>query len=194
MRRKSSHLTYCRVHAVHHAQKFARRQGTPLNTSITLNLTLAGMDDERASEFITKLIGQRFCPWFRRSKANRRAVPPTYIWVRENKGGAGLHWALHLPEGMKTLFLTKVLGWVRDLVDGDPPGNAVHVRSVVNCHALRLYMLKGADPRTAAMFGVNPVHQGDIAGSRSGVSRNLQRASRSSAGYRPKKWCELMRS
>lgn len=188
MRRISGHLSYRRVHAVHHAQKFARRRGLPLNTNVTLNLTLAGIDGASAASFVTKLIGQRFCPWFRRSSANRSAIPPTYIWVRENKGGEGLHWALHLPPEMKSKFLKKIPVWVSEIANAAIPPNTVHVGPVPNCHGLRLYMLKGAAPHAASLFGINPIPQGAVVGARSGVSRNLQRASRSQAGYKPKRW------
>lgn len=191
---KSGHLSYRRVHSVHHAQKFAKLQGVPLNTNVVLNLTVAGVDESHASGFVSKLIAQRFSPWFRRAKANLRSVPPTYIWVRENKGGAGLHWALHLPNGMKTQFAKKVAIWIAEISKSEVPSNAIHIGPAPNCHGLRLYMLKGADPQVAGQFGIKSVPQGDVSGSRSGVSRNLQRASRTRAGYKPKRWLVPARS
>jgi hypothetical protein len=188
MVRSSRGLSYRRVHATHHAQKFARLQGVPLNISVTVNLRLAGVVEEQASTFVSKLISQRFCPWFRRAKANRHSVPPTYIWVRESKGGPGLHWALHIPKDMKTEFLGRLPIWVRALAGQQLPSNAIHTTSVYNCHGLRLYMLKGAEPGVAEQFGIDPIPQGLVLGSRSGVSRNLQRRSRSNGGYKPRRW------
>jgi hypothetical protein len=184
---KTEHISYRRTHAIHHAQKFAEFIGLPLNTTISINLSTIDVAEPQASQKFANLVRLRFNPWFRRANSNLNNIPPTYYWVRENEGGVGVHWLLHLPKAMRRFFIQKLHIWIDEIATSPVQPNTIDIQATSNSHGFRLYALKGASPHVARMFGVNHVAQGIVTGARTGVSRNLQRASRQRAGYSPRR-------
>jgi hypothetical protein len=175
-----------------------------LNSFVTINWALT----ESGEDLFTELRNQRFCRWLRtRSGQMRTIIKPTYVFARE---GGHVHWLVHIPDGLLEEFLRLLPRWIASLQNKgkgprkraentEPVGvGVVHYEPVYNSVGVRKYLLKGIHPAEAYRFGINAEPQGEVAGRRTGVSRNLGRSARKLAGYkslprpprqvRPKDW------
>jgi hypothetical protein len=173
---------------IHHATRYSERIGLPLNLFVTINFTCAGCGEDRASELLRKMIGQRFAPWLRRSAGVE--VAPTYVWTMEAAGGQmAAHILIHMPPKLASTFEEMLRRWLGGLLGADRLDPAVIcIRPIYNLIGARRYALKGVNPVWAAHLGVSPVDQGVVIGKRSGFSRNLGPKARKRNGYRPKRF------
>ena len=196
MRRQSHEVGFKAAQTLYYVEQHAERMGLPLNTSITLNLTLLGIYPEKATVMFGKLRRQRFAPWMRRT-AKKKAAKPTpaaYSYGFENaRDGIAIttltepqnvhvHWAVHVPPAYAHAFERKLYGWVTELAGWpDWPGNALEVRQVTRAGGVASYPIKGAHPAVADRFGVREdrvAPQEIIIGARTGTTRNLGPSSR----------------
>ena len=172
----------------HHATRYSKAIGLPLNRFVTINFALTTCGSHRASHAFRKLLTQRFAPWLRRSGEASRSIPPTYVWALECGGGqTAVHWLVHIPKSMRSSFDRRLTEWLSSLLGAPPESNALHVKPIRNLIGLRWYLLKGVDPAWAPHLGVKHVDQGITIGKRSGFSKNLGPAARKRGGYRPRR-------
>jgi hypothetical protein len=170
---------------LHHATRMSLRIGFPLNRMVTINFTKTACKQDRAGHHFRKLLTQRFAPWLRRTASKKSVVPPTYVWTIEAAGKQiAAHWLVHVPTGLSRSFERKLTDWLAS-VFGEPEGQAIDVRPIVNLVGAKRYILKGIDPVWADHLKVVAVDQGKVIGKRSGFSKNLGPAARKRAGYRP---------
>ena len=186
--RRTHHINRYPAVNIHHARRFAARQGVPLNWMVTINFGLSGVTADRASRTLQKLLAQRFAPWLRRSAANDNRLAPTYVWSLEAPyGTVSAHMLLHLPKKLAAEFQTRLLRWLERIAGTELPGRSVNIRQIYNEIGATRYVLKGIHPSWGEHLAVRPVPQGEIIGKRSGFSRNLGPTARSRSGYRPKR-------
>jgi hypothetical protein len=185
--RQSHHIKRHPAVNLHHATRYSERIGLPLNRFVTINLTMLGCAPKEAGHIFRRMVAQRFAPWLRRSDANKKGVPPTYVWSLEAGGGfTACHWLVHVPERMHRAFTAKLREWLGGLIGGQPETCATDVRPIYNLIGARRYVLKGTEPLWAEHLAVRAVPQGLVFGKRSGFSRNLGPAARKRGGYRPR--------
>ena len=180
----------------------------PLTYPVTINFTLLGRRSNEVALIFRALRAQRFAVWLRRHPKNaKKQVPATYVWVQEGANRqAAVHWAVHVPSGMRRDFLRLLPLWIASVADAassktkrvatvDPVElGVVVVKPIYNMTGLKRYMLKGVDPAYADLYKVEHVPQGQVIGRRSGFSRNLGPAARKAAGYKPRRlfWPKLV--
>lgn len=184
--RVSHHIQRRPAVNIHHAERYSRHIGFPLNRFVTINFSHTLCKMERASHEFRRLLAQRFAPWLRRTKGST-GVPPTYVWALEAAGGkVAVHWMVHIPAGLRRTFEAKIRQWLTGMM-GQIELQAVKVQAVHNPVGLRRYILKGTEPFWAAHLNVEHVPQGVIVGKRSGFSENLGPTARKLNGYRPQR-------
>jgi hypothetical protein len=172
---------------LHHATKYAAKIGCPLNTFVTINFAELGIDEKDVSSQFQKMVGQRFAPWLRRTAANNNGIRPTYVWSLEAASKRpAVHWMLHLPKSLISIFNKKLDRWVSQISSGDVSPQAIKTEKVNNDVGLKRYLLKGTDPQYAVCIGIRPTDQGIVIGKRSGFSRNLGPVARKAGGYKSK--------
>lgn len=185
--RSSRHINRVPAVNIHHATKYAQRQGLPLNRMVTVDFTELGVAD-RASRLFRQLLAQRFAPWLRRSAPVRAKSAPTYVWALESTAGTtAAHWLVHIPSGATRAFVAKLATWLEALAGNRPQERTIQVKRVYNLVGARHYVLKGINPAWASHLGVRPSDQGIVNGKRSGFSRNLGPAARKAGGYVPRR-------
>lgn len=196
MKRESHEVGFKAAQTLYYVERHAERIGLPLNTSVTLNLTLLGISPENATAVFSKLRSQRFAPWIRRAAKRKtaKATPAAYSYGFENaRDGIAIttlsepqnvhvHWAVHVPPAYAHPFEGKLYGWVTELAGSpDWPANALKVNPVIRAGGVATYPNKGARPAVAERFGVpkdKVSPQGIIIGARTGTTRNLGPSSR----------------
>jgi hypothetical protein len=173
---------------IHHAVRYSRLIGLPLNRFVTINFSHTSCPPSRASHAFRKLLTQRYAPWLRRSGDVKWQLPPTYVWALECGGGqTAVHWLIHIPRSLCRVFEKRLAEWLLSLLGEAAEGQAVKIKPIHNLTGLKWYLLKGVDPVWAKHLGVNPIAQGRTVGKRSGFSKNLGPAARRRGGYKPRR-------
>ncbi len=151
--------------------------GKPLNRHITIHWEAAGLTDGAAMPATTA-----FLKYLREWGGGQVA----YIWVRENGDGKGshVHILAHIPEAKK-MSGARSRRWVERCTCKAYRAGAIQCRKITgyggddgklydaNLSAVLAYVLKGAQPDTAARLGIAHEHGGRVIGKRCGTSRNL---------------------
>ncbi len=191
MGKLSFEIGYKAAQTLYYAEEQAERIGLPLNTSVTINLSLLGIQPRLAVATFGKFRNQRFSPWSRRpgSRLIARAAVPTYSYGFENsrdgvafmdpdgEHNVHVHWAVHVPPARSMEFGHQLHIWMVEMASGsDWPDNAYKIQKVDNPGKVASYPNKGAAMAVAKHFGVpedKVAAQGVIVGKRTGTTRNI---------------------
>jgi hypothetical protein len=185
--RATRHINRVPAVNIHHATRYAQRQGLPLNRMVTVNFTELDAAGQ-ASRLFRRMLAQRFAPWLRRSVTTRARLAPTYVWVVESTANTtAAHWLVHIPKGATRAFAAKLSAWFESLTGSRPQARTIQIERVYNLIGARRYVLKGVNPAWANHLGVRPSDQGIVNGKRSGFSRNLGPTARKAGGYVPRR-------
>jgi len=95
------------------------------------------------------------------------------MWVVENSGDVGVHWAIHLPRGAKKRFVEQLKSKIEHLYPNQVNTKTIKVKRIYNMLGLRKYFLKGMDDSVGKLFRVRTSPQGPVFGKRFGVSQNI---------------------
>lgn len=148
--------------------------GYPMNTFITINFRHLGVSELESSKLNATLRTWANL-WLKRprKRARYKPTPLTLMWVIENSGDAGVHWAIHLPRGAKKRFAKDIKNKIDLLYPGSRLANTVRIKPIHNMLGLRKYFLKGMDEKIGKTYRVRTSPQGAVYGKRFGVSQNI---------------------
>jgi len=173
---------------LHHATRLAIKLGLPLNRFVTINYSKTACVPRDASARFRLLLASWFARWLRRHPKNRKACPPTYVWVFEAGGDqTAVHWLIHIPRGLIREFGRALLTWL-EITAGPIEGGVVRHKRIYNVVGLKRYVLKGMDPHFATKWEIRHIPQGVVIGKRSGTSRNLGPTARRATNYQPRRF------
>ncbi len=160
--------------------KHAGEHGRPLNLHVTLNLSHTSATSAQASAAAIAMCG-KFTRWLNHQSkkalagGNKPFGRPTYEAVVEVPNGLHhVHWLVHVPEALQSLFAAKLPTWLSKVCgEVARPSGAIHVSPIDTVMALGRYCMKGLDPYHARRYWVRPVDQGVVLGKRVIISRSL---------------------
>lgn len=172
---------------LYYAIEQAERIKYPLTHLATLNFSSTVCHPHRACAAFQTLRLHHFNKWAARPRVNTGpAFPPTYFYAFENATeeiaftdpdgdhNVHVHWALHLPLVRVEEFSGIVWEWMDRVAGGGLSPTTVDITPADAPKGLRKYLLKGTDPKWAAMYGTVAKPQGIIVGGRrSNTSQNL---------------------
>ena len=179
--RKSAAIKRQQAANILNAVNLAEKKGTPLNTSVCLNLARTNCPIEEVSQRFSRLRDNHFGPWMRRpsKKLGDDGFPASFAWTIENANGCHhIHWLVHLPKNRRDAFKKKLPRWLALVSDGITCDSAIDVKDAYAPPGAAKYMVKGIDPAWAHAYGIRPSDQGVVIGKRSGVSLNLGQTER----------------
>jgi hypothetical protein len=159
---------------------------------LTINVHNTRCKPEEASAAFSKLRSRRFARWFKdaqkrlHARRKRKAkklflIPPTYTWAIERPFNpatktrtCNIHWAVHLPDGLKREFYTQLRRWI-EIDFGGIKNNRYVTRkdAITNPIGLKRYFSKGVSAGVARGRNIRHSDQGTVVGRRSGFSENL---------------------
>lgn len=173
--RKSEYMGVREVSNLLHAARIAECVGEPINTMVTVNLTLLGRTSTSVDD-IASALAERFRKWVTRpGRKGAAGKPPKarYFWAAENPSHVNLHLAVHVPPERKSDFEAKARRWVVRVVGPVDVPEAVHFRAVDYAPGIAEYLSKGAHPAVSRAYGLKHRPQGWLTGTRSRTSRSL---------------------
>ncbi|WP_156648450.1 hypothetical protein [Methylobacterium sp. Leaf108] len=179
MPRITRHIRRKPASNLHHAIRVADALKLPLNTFVTINISMTDCPVEQASFALARLRNNYFSHWARRpTKAivasGSEAFNPAFVWVLEAAGGVtAAHWLLHVPEGRREDFETRLVMWVEKAIGKIESERTIEVKDAPRPKGLGKYMLKGMEEAYAHFYGIDFKDQGVVLGRRSGYSLNL---------------------
>lgn len=190
--RESHALTAAQIRNLRAAGRHAEQIGLPFTRMISLHwqaagVPLAGM--ARATYRFTDLMTKALA---------RHDSGTAWLWTHENCGPKGGHCHLlaHVPAGLVPMLSGLQKGWLRRItgkpyrarvIHSDPIGGRLGLETgnpdlhAVNLEAALAYVLKGASPEAASIFGLERLEPGGrIIGKRCGTSQNIGAKARNS--------------
>lgn len=181
--RVSRCLSMAAVENLSNAAEFAYLTDRPLNRSIAINLTNAGIDDPHS--FLTLFL-MRAGDWLRDHDADL-----CYVYVIENKGGLNVHILIHVPPQLHSGFAHHQRGWLKQAGCKAVKAGVIKTRILpapkhgegkylVELENALFYFSKGADERICRMLGIRRTPQGIVQGKRAGTSESIGAAARRS--------------
>ena len=176
--RQSEHIDHRQVRNIIRAERFAERAGRPLNFFVTINLGHTACEADNASKVFERLRDNHYTKWLRdiaRRRDQPSWLPAFYVWSIEDKPGhPNIHWLIHKPVGLRSLFESKLHVWLERLAG--PLNNSqtpILIKPATTPTGVAKYLSKGINPRYAKLFRINPIPQGIIKGKRAGISAAL---------------------
>lgn len=164
--------------------------GLPFNRHLTIHWAKSGMTDDQAAAATGRML-KLIRDWVR-----KRGGDIAHVWVRENGPGKGshVHVLLHLPYGITLGGMTKRWYKIVTRWHGRVPSGSVKTKRIggnvraagsrsewyeANLAWLVAYLLKGVDPATSVVLGLDRRNEGGrIIGKRVAASTNLGRTFR----------------
>jgi hypothetical protein len=180
-RRQSRAIKRQQAANILNAVNLAEKKGTPLNTSVCLNLARTNCPLEDVSQRFSKLRDNYFGPWIRRpsKKLGDGGFQASFAWTIENINECHhIHWLVHIPKHRRAAFEKKLPLWLARVSGGITCDSAIKVTNAPTPPGAAKYMCKGIDPAWAQIYGIRPSDQGVVFGKRSGVSLNLGQTER----------------
>lgn len=199
--RASDALTSAQVRNLLEAAAHAQRIGLPFTRMFTVHWQAAGVPlaaMPRATGHFLDLLTKAI---------QRHGSRTAWLFVHESGAGKGAHCHLfaHIPDALAPLVARRQRSWIKRITAQAYRPRAIKSRPIIgasagdaalyatNLAAAVEYLLKGADPVTAARYGLTRLEAGGrISGKRCGTSQNIGPkarkegdAKRKSAGSKP---------
>lgn len=180
--RRSDFLNKRQFDQLDHSIRFASEIGLPLNTMTTIQFGATACEPEDVGPAFRRLIRRYFTPWLRPTRAypfDHR--PAAWYYVVENvhehdhhPHGTHVHWVVHIPEGRRHAFESKLPHWVRrvagEIFDAT---TAIDVRDAEKPRGTARYLGKALRPHDAKRRGIRPSPQGLVHGRRLSISEAI---------------------
>lgn len=183
--RESNSLSTAQIANLVAAAGYALEIGLPLTRFITIHWEGAGV----ALADMAQATG-RFIDLMTKALA-RHGAGTAWLWTHENGQGKGghVHILAHVPAALVPVLLRLQRRWLRRitgrpyrarLIHSKPIGGRLSIETEnpalysVNLSAVLKYVIKGADPKAAKLFGLSRLeHGGRVIGKRCGTSQNI---------------------
>jgi hypothetical protein len=171
-----------------HGIRYAREQGTPINTHVTINFTTLGFDEREAGTLFKSLRG-RISRWWRYQRACGRASGElACVYCHANPAGSRhVHWLIHVPAELAPAFRLRVEKLLKKICAVQHLGDGLAIGPVATPGSLAKYVLRGIDPAYASHLHIEPANEGLVTGRRTGAAKGISKAARKRAGWKRKR-------